>query len=657
MKYIIVPEIISCVLLALIGVYMLFDKKTASPKEKSFRISLVFSVLAILNNIASIYAIEYASTFPVLLNVYLNTFFYFSVAVTTTMISITTYFTMFEGRYDEPRLRSAVILSLCFFTLEVSLVLANLETGWLFYFDEAHNYHRGPINAIGLTFLAIAIFNVLLFGILERNRVKKSFRLILFVLPAIATIIGVVQYFYPTTVLTGTILSLSLLTLFIEGQQQRARVDALTELFSREAFFQDISRLCRRKTPYRIVIIALRNFKQVNGQLGQRAGDALLYAVGCYLSHLEHCAVAYRTSGVQFTLLLTNISDEEYESLFIAITERFSKPWKTDICIAELRALFADIQCPVHAAEVDEVIASLEYATRLAKQDPNGKPVRFTPQLKEQFSRRNYVIAQMEQALRDDLFYLNIQPVYDIRQQRFTGGEVLLRLNEENGRPIPPGEFIPIAIEIGIATKLGMMVMEKVCQLLQWNCCPEIGWLSINVSSQQDEFDETVHHLEMLLEQYGVEPKRIKLEITEMVLLEDLERAHATMDELNHRGIGVYLDDFGTGYSNLVNVMTLPFECVKIDKGFIRNIASNPKSRGMLQTLVTGLRSMNVVALAEGVETIEQDEIVRELGIDRIQGYYYARPMPVDEFVWLIRQNLSAEMAPSETTHCGSCCQ
>ena len=96
---------------------------------------------------------------------------------------------------------------------------------------------------------------------------------------------------------------------------------------------------------------------------------------------------------------------------------------------------------------------------------------------------------------------------------------------------------------------------------------------------------------------------------------------------------------------------------MKIDKGFIRNIASNPKSRGMLQTLVTGLRSMNVVALAEGVETIEQDEIVRELGIDRIQGYYYARPMPVDEFVWLIRQNLSAEMAPSETTLCGSCCQ
>ena len=120
------------------------------------------------------------------------------------------------------------------------------------------------------------------------------------------------------------------------------------------------------------------------------------------------------------------------------------------------------------------------------------------------------------------------------------------------------------------------------------------------------------------------------------------------MDDLNRRGIGVYLDDFGTGYSNLVNVMTLPFECVKIDKGFIRNIANNPKSRGMLQTVVAGLQSMKVTALAEGVETEEQDTIVRELGIDRIQGYYYARPMPVDEFVWLINQRGPSETIPVE---------
>ena len=638
MKYIIVPEYISCVLMALIGVYMLFDKKSRSLKEMIFQISLAFALFASVCNIVSIYTIENAARMPLLLNIALNTFYYFAVAAMTTMVSFTTYVTMFEGRYHESRFKTAVVVSLFYFLVEVVVVLVNLFTGMLFYFDEQHLYHAGPLNAIGVAFLAIAIINIVIFGVLERKKFRKSFRLILFVLPLIGVVIEGAQCFFPNTILTGTIYAFSLLTLFIAGHQQRARVDALTELSNREAFFNDISRLCQRKTPYSIIIIGLKNFKQVNGQLGQRAGDALLCSVGAFLTQLAPRAAAYRTSGVQFTLLVKKLDANEYEALFQYVIERFAQPWRTDVCSAELHAIFADIQSPEHAADVDEIIASLEYATRLAKQDPNGKPVRFSERLKNQFTRRNYVISQMEKALQQDLFFLNIQPVYDIEHQQFTGGEVLLRLNEDNGMPISPGEFIPIAIEIGIATKLGMMVMEKVCQFLHANQKLDIGWLSINISSQQDEFDETVHHLEMLLDQYAVAPERIKLEITEMVLLEDLERAHATMDELNRRGIGVYLDDFGTGYSNLVNVMTLPFECVKIDKGFIRNIATHPKSRGMLQTVVRGLRSMNVIALAEGVETEEQDNIVRELGIDRIQGYYYARPMPTEEFTWLINQ-------------------
>ncbi len=637
MKFNIVPEYISFVLLTLICVYMLSDKKTLSPKELTFRFSCIFAIIATVNNIVSIYAIENAARMHVAFNIYVNSFYFFSVAVMTTMVSITTYVSMFEGRYEERRLRVAVIISLSYFILETALVLVNLATGWLFYFDADKAYHRGPLNAVGLLFLAISIINVLWFGILEWKRVRKLFRLVFFTLPAIGIVIGAIQYLFPTTILTGTIIAFALLTLLISGQQQRARVDALTELPNREAFFNDIDRLCRQKQPYRIIVIGLRNFKQINGQFGQRAGDALLVSLASFLSHLNPCALAYRSSGVQFMLVVTQLGEKEYESLFSAVMNRFHERWETGAEQAELHAIFADVKYPDHAADVDGVIASLEYATRLAKEDAKGKPVRFTAELKKAFIRRNYVISQMEKALRKDLFFLNIQPVYDVTRNRFAGGEVLLRLNEDSGIPISPGEFIPFAIESGIATKLGLMVMEKTCRFLQKYREEDIGWLSINVSSQQDEFDETARHLEMLLDRYGVDPGRIKLEITETVLLEDLDRARATMNELGRQGIGVYLDDFGTGYSNLVNVMTLPFECVKIDKGFIRNIANNPKSSGMLQTIVSGLKSLNVIALAEGVETMEQDEIVRNLGIDRIQGYYYARPMPPEEFVWMLR--------------------
>lgn len=643
MKYNLVPEYISCVLLALIGVYMLFDKKKASLKEITFHVSLFFAILANINNICSIYAIEHAAELPLFVSIFLNTFYYFNVALITTMISMTTYATMFDGRYEERRLKKAVGLSFAYFLLEIVLITANLATGWLFYFDENFVYHRGPLNAIGIAFLAIAILNMLVFGLIERKQIRKSFQLTLYTLPAIGVVFGIVQWVMPTTILTGTIIAYTLLALFITGQQQRARIDALTELSNREAFFNDISVLCKKSAPFQIIIIGLKNFKQVNGQFGQRTGDMLLREIAQFLSHLELRAAPYRTSGVQFTLVATKMGKNEYEAMFCSIIDRFSSRWKTEQGETELHAIFADIQFPEHASGVDDVIASLEYATRLAKLDTNGRPVRFSVRLKNEYNRRNFVMAQMEKALKEDLFFLNIQPVYDVLHQRFTGGEVLLRLNEDNGLAISPGEFIPIAIESGIATKLGLMVMEKVCQFLQKNREIDFGWLSINISSQQDEFDETVHHLEMLLDQYGVDPGRIKLEITEMVLLDDLERAHKTMDELNKRGIGVYLDDFGTGYSNLVNVMTLPFECVKIDKGFIRNIMSTAKSYGLLQTVVSGLKSMNVIALAEGVETEEQDDIVRELGIDRIQGYYYAKPMPADEFAWLIQQQQPLE--------------
>ena len=646
-KYNLVPEYISCVLLALIGVYMMFDKKKASLKEKTFRISLVFAFLANINNVFSIYAIAYAERLPLFVSVFLNTFYYFSVAIITTLISLTTYATMYEGRYEKRRLRVAVSVSFSYFILETVLIVLNLKTGWLFFFDANSAYHRGPLNGIGLAFLAVAIINVLVFGFIERKQVKKSFRITLYALPAIGLVFGVVQKLLPTTILTGTIIAYSMLALFITGQQQRARIDALTELSNREAFFNDISALCKRKEPYRIIIIGLKNFKQVNGQLGQRTGDKLLCSVAAYLSNLDTRATPYRTSGVQFTLVVTKMGKNEYEAMLCGIIDRFTKRWEMEQGSTELHALFADIQSPEHASGVDDVIASLEYATRLAKLDTTGRPVRFSLRLKNEYTRRNYVIAQMEKALKEDLFFLNIQPVYDIVQQRFTGGEVLLRLNEDNGMPISPGEFIPIAIESGIATKLGMMVMEKVCHFISSNREIDIGWLSINISSQQDEFDETVQHLEMLLDQYGVDPWRIKLEITELVLLDDMEHAHRTMDELNKRGIGVYLDDFGTGYSNLVNVMTLPFECVKVDKGFIRNVMTNARSYALLETVVRGLKKMNVIALAEGVETEEQDNIVRELGIDRIQGYYYARPMPVDEFAWLIQQQCPLELKPS----------
>ncbi len=637
-KDIIVFEYFSCVLLAIIYVYALMDRNRPSLKQSVFRISVGVSLVAIAITIFTFHFAEVFHLYPRWMGVTVASMLYIAEAFMISAITGAMVITMFDKRYESPRLKAAGIVVVAFCAVQILMVGANYATGWLFYIDEQNNLITGPLNRIDLVFMVVAFSIIYFFYRLERKRVKKSFRLIIYTLPVLMVIMGAYQVYYLHTVLTGTITSLALLVLFIYGQQQRIHVDQLTEIGDREAFFYTLERLVSRRQVFRVVIVGLNKYKLVNNQLGQRAGDDFLRLVGSFFTSLDGRIAAYRFSGVEFALVVTKMCDSEYEEIFSKIVDRFEEPWMIDAQTVRLNAVFADILYPEHASGVDELVDSLEYATRLAKSSVPKAPVRFSSALRNEFGRRNFVINQMESALREDRFFLYIQPVYDCEQKRFTGGEVLLRLNESNGRPISPGEFIPIAIEYGIATELGWMVLEKTCRFLSENSDADIGWLSVNISAQQYEFDETARRLEQLLSKYNVSAQRIKLEITERVLLDDLKKARQTMNELRQSGVGVYLDDFGTGYSNLVNVMSLPFECVKIDKGLVRGISQNPKSYGLLKTVVNGLRSMSVVILAEGVETREENEIVQQLGIDKIQGFYYARPMPGEEFVYLAKQ-------------------
>ncbi len=633
---VIVSEFLSCVILVVICVYSLMGKKSVSYKQAAFHGSALISFAALLITLILFYMTHLGSLISPRVLILVGSLFYIGMSVATASITGAMLTTMFENRLNTRRFKCASLIAFCLLVVQILIVAANLFTGWLFFIRPNGSYATGPLHRIDLIYLILAYINVYVFYRLERKRVKNAFRLIIYIIPAITVVMGVFQYFYMDLVLTGTTLSVSLLVLFIYGQQQRLYIDPLTEISNREAFFQSLEHLASRHTSFRVIFVSLRKYKLVNNQFGQRVGDEFLLEIGRYFSSLNPKVTPYRFSGVEFALVAVHMPTNEYEELLLRVKKRFEEPWFTEGLTVAINAAVCDIRYPDHAADINELIASLEYAMRLAKSNLNNKIVRFSGVLRSEFGRRNFVLSQMERSLREGRFFLYIQPIYDCVLKRYIGGEVLLRMNEENGRPIPPGEFIPLAIETGMATELGWMVLEKTCRFLSLN--RDVGWLSVNISSQQNEFDETVRRLETLLEKYDIPPQSIKLEITESVLFEDLERARITMEELARRGVGVFLDDFGTGYSNLSNVMSLPFECVKIDKGLLGGIHQNEKSYRLLQTVVNGLRSMNMLLLAEGVETIEQSETVRHLGIDLIQGYYYARPMPSEEFVWQVKK-------------------
>lgn len=636
MKDVIVSEFFSCIILAVICVYSLMGKKSVSYQQAAFNGSARISFAALVVTFVMFYLANLGSRVSPRILIIAGSLFYLGMSVAIASITGAMLTTMFENRLQTKKFKIASILALSLLIIQIGIIVANLFTGWLFYIRPDCSYGTGPLYRIDLLYLVLAYLNIYVFYRLERKRVKNAFRLIIYTIPAIIAVMCIFQYFYLNIIMTGTILSVSLLVLFINGQQQRLYIDPLTEISNREAFFQSIEKMASRQTSFRVIFLSLRKYKLVNNQFGQRVGDEFLLEIGRYLSSLNPKVTPYRFSGVEFALVESHLPTQEYEELLARVKERFDEPWFFEGQTIVINAAVCDIRFPDHAADINELIASLEYAMRLAKCDVNNKLVRFSGVLRGEFGRRNFVLSQMERSLREGRFFLYIQPIYDCILKRYIGGEVLLRMNEDNGRPIPPGEFIPLAIETGMATELGWMVLEKTCRFLSLN--RDVGWLSVNISSQQNEFDETVRRLETLLEKYDIPPECIKLEITESVLFEDLERARITIEELARRGVGVFLDDFGTGYSNLSNVMSLPFECVKIDKGLLGGVQGNEKSYRLLQTVVNGLRSMNMLLLAEGVETLEQSETVRHLGIDLIQGYYYARPMPSEEFVWQVKK-------------------
>ena len=247
------------------------------------------------------------------------------------------------------------------------------------------------------------------------------------------------------------------------------------------------------------------------------------------------------------------------------------------------------------------------------------------------YDRRQYVLEQIRRGLDEETFEVYYQPVFSVKEGRFTTAESLLRLFDENGVLIPPGEFIPLAEKNGLIDEISWLVLKKVCQFLGENTDLPLGSVSINMSIQQITDRSFLRRVHSCQAQYGVPAGKLRIEITERTVTENPAQVKAVMAQLASEDIRFYLDDFGVGYSNLASMISLPFETVKLDASLLCGIDENEKLYDTVRLLVQMMHNAGFIVVAEGIERHAQLECVKALGIDRVQGYYYARPMPKKE--------------------------
>ena len=247
--------------------------------------------------------------------------------------------------------------------------------------------------------------------------------------------------------------------------------------------------------------------------------------------------------------------------------------------------------------------------------------------------RKSELEQLMRCALTDGSFLIYYQPHYNVRDGNFTEAEALLRLRGTDGAFIPPDEFIPVAEQSGLITEIGSAVLDGVCKYIRsmLRCAADIDTISVNLSVVQLMQDNIVSRLMDIIRGNGISPNRILLEVTESTLVSNYEQVGDRIREMSAEGVQFAVDDFGTGYSNITHVIDLPFDVVKLDKSLVWDSLRNRKCNIMIRELTKTFKDISLGVTAEGVETAAHDEFVRQCGCDKIQGFRYARPMPVSQ--------------------------
>ncbi|GAA5316643.1 MAG: hypothetical protein AseanaTS_18470 [Candidatus Pelagadaptatus aseana] len=426
--------------------------------------------------------------------------------------------------------------------------------------------------------------------------------------------------------------------------QRLAYYDHLTGLQNRTFFKgvmeKELNALNRSESMLALLYLDLDNFKTINDSLGHDAGDELLIEVA---GRLQEClrnedAVA-RLGGDEFAILLTDVDVLHYVSIVAnKILKALSQPMHLTGQLIEVQASIGVTIAPHDGVEVQELMKNADLAMYQAKAKGKNNFRFFTRDMNQQVSRRLALEQEVKSALENHEFVLFYQPKVHLKSGGIHSAEALIRWRLPSGEFRSPAEFIPAAEDSGLIDELGVWIMKTACQQAKtlYKALRQEVVISINVSARQLLNPAFVSQVGLAINEVNLKPSLLELEITESLFMSNLEQNIHQLDELRALGVRVSIDDFGTGYSSLSYLKRLPIDQLKIDRSFIMDLPDDEDDRVISELIISMAQRLSLEVVAEGVETREQYEYLDSLECEYIQGFYFAKPLPADEFMKLI---------------------
>ncbi len=529
--------------------------------------------------------------------------------------------------------RGLALYALPFIFTEL-IVLMNPLTGWVYYYDNTFQYCRNW----GAYAIYAAAFFYMLAGLLNLFRywravtsAKRNALVFFIALVAVGIFVQIAWRDIQIELFTDALAALGLM-LSIEDEDDR--IDMATGAYNRRALSFDLKNFITTEQVFQVIGVRITDTASVHRVMGSSASDAFLRSVADYLRTLLPPYCIYYANPSTYIILIRGDDENRAAELAAEILDRFGKKWKGGKVESLLHAAVTRGVSPKDFPTREDVLfmADSPIPVKEEKKVLSGRDLSY-------LLRRLEVERALHRGLEEHSFEVYYQPVYELPSLRMTSAEALLRLHDRVLGNVPPAEFIPAAEQAGIIEELGDFVLEEVCAFIAHGEPDKMGLntIGVNLSVLQCMQPGFAARMKEIVSRFDVSPSKINFEITESVAANDYNALDTVIRDLKEGGFTFAMDDYGTGYSNMQSIFSLDFDLVKIDKGILWSAEKNSIGRAILDNSVRMIREMNRKILVEGVETEEQIRLLARLSVDYLQGFYFSKPVPRDEFVTLAR--------------------
>lgn len=634
MDWIIHYDIAALIICLFVFLAFTFYRNFPTVQTRLYRILLTVSLISVILDLVTLYTIANYQHFPNPLNylfniLYLGIFNFVPPAYYFLMLSLV------KKRSEIPR-REWLIISVPYLT-SLLLIFSTPFTHAIFYFSN-EGYHHGP----GFTYL----YAVTLFYLVLSIRLAAAYRSSLtfaqlatvacYTFSSIAVVIT--QFFFPHLLLTEFSVAVSMFFIYLTLQNPMEFKDTMTSAYNSSAFLNITSEYIDGGYSFQIIAIQIEGLKFVYEKFGIQAGYQIQNQFVEYLHTLNSRNWIFHTASSEFVLLLPPEEDSQFYTRSILL--RFEKPFYYKDIPLSLWGYLCCFSFPDHVKKLNDVIDTIDYGLLLAKSQKPNTIVYGNEDILARKHREDAIESALSFALAHQSFQIYYQPIYSVKEKRYTGAEALLRLFDSNLGSVSPDEFIPLAERNGLIVDIGKFVFREICRFIKKNqlYLYNNGQFRIHVNlsvlqCMQKDLASTFLHI---MDTFQIPYSSVNLEITETVAVNSGKNLLNHMNLLINKGILFSLDDYGTGYSNTANLMQNPYSVVKIDKSLVWNACTSQKARITLKHAIAMVQDLNMDVLAEGVETEQQIDMLKEMNCDYFQGFFYSRPVDAEAFLGLL---------------------